>query len=196
MKKNLNWFTFVELVISITIISLLVMSTYIPYSMQSKKWEMKIISKTLVQNIVRWWEYARNWLAIKNWWGSKNASIWVYLNMDKVDLLSFDFRWENEDDATYFDRIDTSSSLSIVDSLDLNEIEIKEICSGWICFDRWLILFESIYWNTSLHRVNDIWETTLLTWDDMKIVINFKNTIWWPLEREITFDKETRLLNY
>lgn len=196
MKKNLKWFTFLELIISMTIMSLLIMSTYIPYSVQAKKWDIKLRTKEIVQSVVRWWEYARNWIDMEMWWTSENASVWVYLHENTVDILAFSFRGESEDKNSYYSRINIPSAISVIDSINLDKVEIKDICYSWNCINSWLILFESIYWDTSIHEVDWAWNITEIIDDSITIRIDFENSTSGPLEREITFDKETRLLDY
>lgn len=140
IKNNKDWFTFIELVVVITIVSILMLMSYAPYSFYNKKAQLKISAKQVSKILYETRNLAIHWLSSWTW----NVSVWVYFDSSDINKNSMKI-------FTY--PIDYTSSQIIIDSWNpdikiLRELNLQkyvEIDSIW-WQSNWLFFFEAITW--------------------------------------------------
>lgn len=213
MKTNFlrdkKWFTLIELIISITIFLILVVSSYMPYAYYQNKAKLKIATKEISQ-----WIYEARKLSINGYMintGSTstwvvNASIWIYLdseNNNEMRIFSFPYSM-------------TGSDINIADIEDITEvwgkknnielvkqilfprwIQISDLSSDSDDYQNIIIIYEAISW--SWIYLYDNWSALAPLSDNNSIDIwisygdNDKDS---SMYKTINYYKNTHIVNY
>lgn len=186
MNKK-NWFTLIELVISITIIWILFLLSYAPYSFYQKKASLKVTSREISQILSEARNMAINW-AVTNTW---NISIWVYFDS------SSNFSNNNIKIFSYPHNIDKINinkeawwNIHLIKTLQLKKwIIIDNIISK----DNLLFFFESITWKLTYYT----WEwMNKIELEQDKIDITFSYKWSTNLNKTIEYFTNTNIMEY
>lgn len=163
MKFSKKWFTLIEMTIAISIMALLVVSTYIPYSYINLENKISISSKSVSSMISKAHNYARNgldnYVDVLGWERvNKNVQTALYLEKNNLEGISNIIIYSYEYDT----KVDSAdSSQPIIELLPENILESKLIESNvfvdWIEddtlreYDNMVILFDAISWESSIY---------------------------------------------
>lgn len=190
-RKNL-WFTLIEMMVIITIFSILLLSTYVPYSYMQNKALLKIGTKDVSQTLYQARNLAINGFENEN---KNNASIGVYFDITTPDIIeyySFPYSIEEGD---------------IIPEENTNIKKIKEIVlPKWVQIDRvnwkdkFLFFFDAITWKGSYYYWAP-WTTVKSKIDtsvqrDILIDISFKGSTSSNLQKQIIYYTPTHILDY
>ena len=163
MKFSKKWFTLIEMTIAFSIMALLVVSTYIPYSYIQLENKISISSQSVSSMISKAHSYAinglDNYVDVLGWEKiNKNVQTALYLEKTGTDWISNIIIYSYEYDT----KVDSSdSSQPIIKLLPENILESKLIESkvflDWIEddnlieYDNIVILFDAITWESSIY---------------------------------------------
>lgn len=190
-RKN-AWFTLIEMMVVITIFSILLLSSYVPYSYIQNKTLLKMGTKDISQSIYQARNLAINGLENEN---KNNASVWVYFdttNPEKIIYYSYPFSIEEQD---------------IVPEENENIKKIKEIVlPKWVQIDdvswknKFLFFFDAItgkwtyyYWEVGSTVKSKI-DTALQK--DIIIDLSFKWSTSSNLQKQIIYYTPTHIIDY
>lgn len=179
MKKNINWFTLIELLISMTIFFIIVTMTYVNYAYYQNIAKVKISVKELSQSINEARNLAISWYD-KNW---INQSIWILFDLSNSNEIKFyNFNY---------------NSWIILN--DNNIIKIKKLQDKTnIKYISWknkvMIYFSSIYAKPEIYDL-DLWLNIFSTWV-LDFSLSFWNSTQFPLKRELKYIKSTNVVDY
>ena len=180
MRKNKNWFTLIELMISMTIFFIIVVMSYANYAYFQNIAKVKIALKEISQSI----NEARN-LAI-SWYdkSSVNQSIWVLFDLsdnNSIKFYSYNYNsWITLDDNYVF------KTKKIQDWVWINDISWKT--KVMIYFSAILAKPEIYYFESDVK--NDF------TTDQLDFKISYKDAKSWPLTRTLKYIKNTNVVDY
>lgn len=186
--KNRKWFTLIELIISITIIVLLTMSTYIPYSYYQNKAKLKITSREITQALYEARNMAINW-SINNIW---NVSIWVYFDtsissLNEIKIYSYTFDIEtNQISIIEWWNVELIKTIKLQNWIQLENITSK---------DNVLFYFESITWKLISYTWNS-WIKTPILDNVMPITFSYKWSTSPNLRKTINYFTNTNIIDY
>lgn len=189
-KKNL-WFTLIEMMVVITIFSILLLSSYVPYSYMQNKALLKIGTKDVSQTLYQARNLAINGFENEN---KNNASIGVYFdttNPDIIEYYSFPYSIEEGD---------------IIPEENTNIKKIKEIVlPKWVQIDsvywkeKFLFFFNAITWKGDYYY----WENWSMVKSevptahrDIIIKISFRWSTSSNLQKQIIYYTPTHILDY
>lgn len=191
--KNINmnnnkWFTLIELMVTITIVGILSVMTYSPYSYFQNKASLKTTAREVSQLLYESRNMAINWAIANNW----NVSIWVYFDINssinnqiKVFSYPHDMDKMNIINSEWWD-IRLIKTLSLKKWILMDKIEDKQ---------NVLFFFDSITWKLSYYN----WKSWVRnTFDDNIISINFSfNWSSSPnLNKTINYYTNTNIIDY
>lgn len=192
-KKN-TWFTLIELMVVITIFSILLISSYVPYAYIQNKTFLKIWAKDVSQSIYQ----ARN-LAINGFEGEAsiktNSSIWVYFDASRPNVIE------------YFSYPYNIDEWLIIPQSGTDIKKIKEIVlPKWVQIDgvswksKFLFFFNAITWKWDYYYWAP-WSTIKSKIDitiqkDVLIDISFKWSTSPNLQKHITYYTPTHIIDY
>ncbi len=191
--KNINmnskkWFTLIELIVSITIIGILSMMTYAPYSYYQNKASLKVTTREVSQLLYEAKSMAINWAIWADW----NVSIWVYFdtsesantqikvfsyphNMEKMNILNTEW-WD----------IRLIKTLTLKKWILMDKIEDKQ---------NILFFFDSITWNISYYNWLS-WTRNNFNDDIVSINFSFKWSSSPNLNKTINYYTNTNIIDY
>lgn len=173
MKTNLKnpikkAFTLIELMVAITIIWILSLAVYAPYSQYQTKARVNETAKSIAKSLSEARNFAINGVDYWSW----NLSIWLYLDKDseKITFFSYPFSYT-------WSQITNSESWEIkkIKEIDLLQ-NIKVNSLSWsTSYNNWLFFFEAISgkWKyLSFSPNSEI--TTNENW-----IISINISLWW-----------------
>jgi len=181
-------FTLIELMVSITIIVILTLVSYAPYSYYQNKASLKITAREVSQFLYEARNMAVNWAV----WNDKNVSIGVYFEVTPthntyVKLFSYPY---------------DVSDINIT-NMEWGHVKLLKTLNlqKWILIDNleWksdmLFLFDSITWKLKYYT----WESSVKTlYEDKKLSINF--SFKWSdspnLNKTINYYTDTNIIDY
>lgn len=187
MKYSQNSaFTLIEMIIAITIVVLMSIMAFAPYSYYLNKSKVKHTQKEVSQLIYEAKNMALNGIV----WVDKNISVWVYFDINdnsRVELLSFPY------DLSFWNltqtKISDAQSIEPIATLTLQPgIQFEEM--WWE--SKWIIYFQAIsasWWVKT-------WESfTSYTWDT-QLVFSYKWANNGPLRQSIQYIQDTQIVDY
>jgi len=131
MKNNKNAFTLIEILVAMTMMIILTMAAYIPFSHYQQKQRVRNSAKIITQTLYDARSDAIYWRASNTW----NLDIWVLFKQNATNLKVY-----------WFPIKDTISNYLNPDNKYLLEkISLEpwvQISSSW-----WLFLFKAITWS-------------------------------------------------
>lgn len=204
IKKN-KAFTLIELMIVISIISLLLLFSYAPYNFYQSKAKVRIASREVAQSLYEAKNMAISWVTVWNDTDKKNKIVAIYMTNknDKNNQINYYFddfwdyqnkEWKLNEDLN-ISKILKSENLQKTKKLQ-NSVLFKN-------FEFWnnneyseiSIIYAASSWNIKIFwKENNSWKEI----DDDKIWINisFKNTDSDLLNKKITYYIKTNIVDY
>jgi prepilin-type N-terminal cleavage/methylation domain-containing protein len=182
-------FTLIELMVSISILTILTMASYAPYSYFQNKSKLKIATREISQVLYEWRNMAVNWSVQDSW----NVSIWVYFDSrdtekNKVKIFSY----PHDIGILDINRVEWWS-IKLLKTLVLkNGVEIDNI--GWR--DNLLFFYDSITWNLTYYNWGGWLRNTVSGEDIISINISYKNSTSENLKRNIKYFTSTNIIDY
>lgn len=183
MKNIINkkWFTLIEMLISITIFTIMTVMVYANYAFYQNISKVKLWLKEISQNI----HDAKN-MAI-NWYDKNkvNQSIWIYFDLN------------NKNTIKYY-AFDYNKPIILDDSYVVKEKNMQEFV--WISKvwneNNLMIYFSSIYWEPKTYYFDWAWEKKELSANEIDFIISFKDAEYFPLKRELKYFLNTNVVDY
>lgn len=181
-------FTLIELMITITIIVILTMVSYAPYSYYQNKAKLKVTTREVSQLLYEARNMAVNWAIWNNW----NVSIWVYFDTNiyennKIKVFSYPHNINNLD-ITYIEWW----NVKLLKTLILKK---------WVQVDNiWgktnlLFVFDSITWDLKYYNWLQ-WLRTAVNEDIIDINFSFKGSSSENLNKTIKYFTSTNIIDY
>lgn len=180
MKLNKSWFTLIELLITMTIFTILVIMSFVPYQYYTHKARVKLASKDISQSILEVKNLAVNWYDL-NW---INQSLALYFDKSSPNVLKYyTYNYSSWILNNPFKTNYLLKEKKLPDGVIINDI------SG---MDKMWIYFSSIYW--SWYFLDSLWNT--LDLEKIDINISYKNSSDPNLNKKVIFYKKTNLTDY
>lgn len=180
-------FTLIELLVSMTIFFVLVTMTYVPYNFYMNKVKVRSTIKEISQSLYEARNMAINW--ISDW---SNKSIWLYIDIDEKDTLTFfsyphTFTWSQITNQISSD-IEFIKSYKLLEWMELRSIMWK---------NNWLFFFDAITWKWKYYYWDDLWNRQIISDNKINIDFSFKNaTPWSSLYWELIYFTKTNIVDY
>ena len=182
MKINNSWFSLIEMLIAITIFFIIVIMTYVNYAFYQNIASVRIWVKEVSQSISEARNMAINWFD-KNWINQSVIINFDTSNNQEISFYSVYHTWSIND-------IDLSS-----DPIKIRQLHRWiEFCNFSWWYDNIFILFNSISWVWEIYNYN--WYSFLGIANDISFDISYKWATLWPLKKEITYYKNTNVIDY
>lgn len=189
-SKNQNWFTLIELVIAITILVVVSMMIFAPYSFYMNKWKVKYTNKEISQAIYEAKNMAVNWSATQTW----NISVWLYFQNFQ------DSEWDNFSyDLLSFDHDVAELSINPSNGVLLEKHHLQP----WIQIDnfdwenKWLIFFRSISGSWIMFKWDPLQKIAYTDWEnEITIDYSFKWSSNSVLKNNLTYFQDTQIIDY
>ena len=181
-------FTLIELMVAITIVVILTMSIYAPYSYYQNKAKLKVTAREISQLLYDTRNMAVNWSIWELW----NVSIWVYfdtniLNKSKIKVFSYPHDIDNSN-FTYIEWWD----VKLINTLILKQgIQIESIGNN----DNLLFLFDSISWDIKYYNWLS-WSRNTVESDEIPIHFSYKWSTSENLNKIINYFTKTNIIDY
>lgn len=181
-------FTLVELLVAITIIIILSLMTYIPYSHYQNKAKLKLASREISQSFYEAKNMAISWIKDINW----NKSVWLYLNKDisSNNKIVF-FIYPHDLDELLINNIESSQVQILKTKLIQDSININSL--DW--YDNLLFFFEAITWKSNVYTFTSSGRLEVVL-DKINIEFSYKNTTSPTLSKQIIYHKNTNIIDY
>lgn len=191
MKTNYKAFTLIELLIVITIIALLMMVVFVPYSHSQKKAKLRLAWREIAQVFYDAKNMAVSWIKEQiDEETDLNSAVGLYMSTydsenTKVSFYTFPFDIEKE-------YINISNEYLYKEYMLQEWIRINYL--SW--FKSLLFFFDSIEWNVEILS----FENNNLTWyvDNIKIeiMLSYLNSDSASLQKWLTYFRNTNLIDY
>lgn len=195
MEKTKNAFTLIELLVSITILFLLMMMVYAPYSFYEKKARLKLASSEISQSFYEAKNMAVSWIKeIKNDtenYESENKAVWLYLTTQewkngKLVFYSYPYDVEN-------DNIVLWNEENIIKTNPLQEwIKINNLSNYW----NLLFFFHSISWDLDIFTFNSENEKIEILDEKIEIKFSYMNATTSSLQKKLIYFRNTNIVDY
>lgn len=187
-KTGLKAFTVIELLIVITIMALLMFSSFIPYQYYTQKLRLDQSVKEFAKTVSDAKVLAMNWLAV----GDSNHSIAVYVTNKKdentfVELYSIphSYTW-----MTIHKDVDGAELIRKISFLPW--VQVRQVWPG----ESFLFFYHSIsgmpdffYWDAS-------WSKHDFSWETVPIEMSYKSANSGLLYKKIEYKTDTHIINY
>ena len=196
MQNKKKWFTLVELITVITIMSMLVMTVAIPYMYYQNKGKVRIASREIAQSFYE----ARN-MAINGYSsGITNQSIGIYFDgensKEKVVYFSYPYTF-------------TGSQISVTPTNDIKIIKERTL-PDWVQIDRIrgsnigstldtkkaLFFYSAVFWIGSYYSIDAGGVKTPINEGSIEIDFSYK---WSPsenLKKSVIYYLQTNIVDY
>ena len=190
-QKNPLWFSILELILAITIMSMLITLTYIPYKYYNDKAILKQWSKLISQSLYE----ARN-LAVNGYKETNNRSIWLYFESGEINTLKFfSYPFSNDENTALIKAIEWND-INLIKKIDLPEwLQIS-----WINNEaKFLFYFTAIKWKWKYLYWDNLLNDTPPSEDygqTIEIITWLKWATTWILTKKITYYTETNIVDY
>ncbi|MDD5213150.1 MAG: prepilin-type N-terminal cleavage/methylation domain-containing protein [Candidatus Gracilibacteria bacterium] len=187
LRNNKKAYTFIELMVVITIIAMITIMTYVPYNFYSNKEKVRITAKEVSQSLGEARNMAINGLSNSN----SNVQIGLYFDKNagnKIRYLSYPYDFS----GTYITNEDISQNIRLIkdktlaDSVNITSVNDKE---------NILFIFKSITGDLELKTSN---AGTFQTYTSGKLDINFgfKGASSGPLTKTVKYNTKTFITDY
>ena len=197
-KNSFLAFTLIELLVSMTIIFIVIMTTYIPYNYYQNKAKLRQSTREIAQSLYEARNMAINWISKNmpvNWISNdSNLSIWIYFDSSessKNTIKFFSYPYEFDPNKTKI--LNNGNTLK---TLQLQHIQINSV--GWLedwafkTSSWWLFFFKSITWSGSYYYWEWSNKKEIISDDGIiKIKFSYKNSTSPDLQREICYYTKT-----
>ncbi len=181
-------FTLFELIVAISIVMILMMMTFAPYSYFQNKAKLKLSAREISQSFYEARNMAVSWIKDINW----NKSIWIYMTTNQPDnnkIIFFSYPYNIDE-----------NSINNIELWDTKILKIKLLQDGIKINDLWgsnsvLFFYNSIYWESKIYSFDTIPKTEI-TLDEISIIFSFKNATTANLRKELIYFKGTNIVDY
>lgn len=181
-------FTLIELMISITILVILTIWTYVPYNYYENKAKLKVSARNISQLLYETKNMAENWIVSSD----SNVSVWVFfdtniLNNNKIKVFSYPYDIENNK-ISYIEwwSIKLIKTLQLKKWMQIDDLEWK---------NNLLVVFDSITWKINYY--NWEWGVRKKIEDDiLSINISYKGSSSDNLKKTINYFTKTNITDY
>lgn len=186
--KNKSWFTLLEMIVVITIIWILMISAYVPYSFYNKKAYLRVSKKEIAKILYESRNLAIHW---NNYW-SGNLSVWVFfdssdINENIVRVFSYPFSYTWSQITTDL----TDSNIKLIRELKLQPwIEIDKVST----YDNWFFYFNAISWKAEIYYFNSFLNKQEISGNKINIDLSFRDSE--NLKDSIEYLKTNNIVNY
>jgi len=192
-------FTFIELVISLTIFFILVSMTYVPYNFYMNKLKVKNTIKEISNGLYEARNMAINWFS--NWTDEINKSVWLYIDIEnkpsKLQFFSYPYNYSLPQITNI-----ASTDIKIIKTYDLikwMEVKSIEFVDNWATntSNNWLFFYNAIVWDGQYFYWDASSDKQEIPSTKIKIKFSYKNAPEWnPLFWELTYFTETNIVDY
>ncbi|MDD3793756.1 MAG: prepilin-type N-terminal cleavage/methylation domain-containing protein [Candidatus Gracilibacteria bacterium] len=181
-------FTLIELLVSITIIIILSLMTYLPYSHYQNKAKLKLASREISQSFYE----AKNMAisGIKDISSNKSVGLYLTTEAGNSNKLIF-FVYPYDIDELLINNVESSQVNILKTKLIQDGININNL-NG---YDNLLFFFDSITGKSKVYTFTSSGKSEV---DLDKIIISFsyKNAISSTLNKQIIYYKNTNIIDY
>ncbi len=197
MKINYKWFTLMEFMVASSIIVIITLLTYIPYSHYQNKAKIKISSREISQSFYEIKNMATWWLKYDDGNPSSifngiNTSVALYITTEDTNsnIIRFFAYPHDIQESNITNNVNSTTSL----------IKQKKL-QDWVSFiDLWwydnlLFFYESITWDSKIYTFN-WWSKSEATDDIYDITISYKKSSSNSLKSELKYYSETNIIDY
>lgn len=188
MNFKKGGFTLVELIVTITIIIILSLMTYLPYSHYQNKAKLKLASREISQSFYEAKNMAISWIKDISW----NKSVWLYLTKDvsSNNRITF-FIYPHDIDELLINNIESSEVKILKTKFIQESININNL--NW--YDNLLFFFDSISWKSKVYTFTSSWREEVVL-DKINIDFSYKNASSSTLNKQIIYNKNTNIIDY
>lgn len=176
-----QWFTLIELLISMTIFLILTTLTYANYAMYQNIAKVRLWLKEVSQSI----HEARN-MAI-NWYDKNkiNQSIWIFFDINNKNNIKY--YWFNYNSWIILSEENLIKERKLQDSIGIDFVSGK---------DTMMLYFSAIYGEPTLYFLDDFWDFQEYIGDELDISISFRGSTRYPFKRDLQYFKNTNVVDY
>lgn len=188
MKKNISWFTLMEFLVASTIVVLLTLMTYVPYSHYQNKAKIKIASREISQSFYESKNMATWWITSNN----TNKSVWLYITTDLLTSNTIKFLSYPYDIEEININNNVSGSTELIKEKKLQDwVSIVDL---WP-YNNLLFFYESITWESKVYTF-DSGTKTQVTDDILDITISYRNSSSDSLKSKLNYYTKTNIIDY
>lgn len=204
MKKifGRKWFTLIELMIVISIMWILLLFSYAPYTLYQNKAKLRLATREVSQTFSEGRNLAVSWFKPSG--KTKNHS--VILEFSSLDWENSKINYYFSENPLIYDKVNDKSNLkdAINEAKDEKKIKSKVI-QDWIKFRKFeieeslnieekiFVSFDAALWVVNIFDKD--WG--IINTPSLKIHMSFKNADEnWILYRTITYIPKTNIVNY
>lgn len=188
MNSSKIAFTLVELMVTILIIIILSLMTYLPYGHYQNKAKLKLASREITQSFYDAKSMAISWIKDISW----NKSVWLYFSKDILNndkIIFFIYPYDIEEifiTNTIWPNSEILRTKILQDSIKINDL-------NW--YDNLLFFFDSISWSSKVYTFTTSWKQEVIL-DKININFSYKNTSSPALSKQIIYHKNTNIIDY
>jgi len=193
MKKQKKAFTMIELLVVITIIAIVSIFTYTPYIYYKNKASLNVSTKTLAQSLYLARSMAINWVSTWTWTENKNMDIWLFLEAwkNKNKIILYWYTWSLN--TSNIENWKELKKIFLENNVWINWIRKKE---EWT-FSSWaLFYFSAIRWVPSIYLEDNSWNLKTASGSEFVVNISYKWTSLDTLKKDVSYNKETFVIDY
>lgn len=205
-KSHKKAFTLIELMIVISIMGLLLLFSYAPYTLYQSKAKLKLATREVAQSFYETKNFSISWIKIRA--TRENKSVWLLLsskenqnNFVKYYLFDHDI-FDKEKKIFDLKKLNFDDNPWTWNLLKIKTIQ-PDIFIKW--FSAWddkekidwdiLVFYEASSWNVTVFKIN--WNEKIeLSLEKLKINFSYKNSTTDMLNREITYYLKTNIVDY
>lgn len=205
-KSDKKAFTLIELMIVISIMGLLLLFSYAPYTLYQSKAKLKLATREVAQSFYETKNFSISWIKIRA--TRENKSVWLLLsskenqnNFVKYYLFDHDI-FDKEKKIFDLKKLNFDDNPWTWNLLKIKTIQ-PDIFIKW--FSAWddkekidwdiLVFYEASSWNVTVFKIN--WNEKIeLSLEKLKINFSYKNSTTDMLNREITYYLKTNIVDY
>lgn len=205
IKKN-KAFTLIELMIVISIISLLLLFSYAPYNFYQSKAKVRIASREVAQSLYEAKNMAISWVTLLNDTNKKNKIVAIFMTKDEeknnqINYYFVDF-WNYQDKEWKLNESLKDKIWEILKQENLQKTKKLQNSVLFKNFEFWnnkyneiSIIYAASSWNIKIFwKENNNWKE--IKDDKIWINISFKNTDSDLLNKKITYYIKTNIVDY
>ena len=205
-KSHKKAFTLIELMIVISIMGLLLLFSYAPYTLYQSKAKLKLTTREVAQSFYETKNFSISWIKIKS--TRENKSVWLLLsskenqnNFVKYYLFDHDIfdKEKKSFDLKKLNFDDNSWTWNLLKTKTIQPDIFIKWFSAWDDKEKidWdiLVFYEASSWNVRVFKIN--WNEKIeLSLEKLKIDFSYKNSTTDMLNREITYYLKTNIVDY
>ncbi len=204
LKKQSKAFTFIEMLIVISLLLLLVTFTYLPYSHYQQKIKIKQVIREWSQTLIETRNLAINWYDELNEisWDIENRSMGVYFSVDESEhtnayIISFPFSMVPADAANLL-----LTDPSVIRPRSWKKYPFVRPLPSWTQYEsiaweaKWALFFyeaisgDGTYFALDWVQANEIWQTKI------DLEFSYKDSNSPVLRKKFLYDRRIHTIDY